>query len=102
MEADLVCNNTSVESDLFNRESRVRLQTELDNTKFCHQLVIITITEFVIFKFFFFNQNTRNFESFFASSEKKIGSVESCTVQLLRHDSYIRTVDSQSDLRILL
>ena len=71
MEADLVCNNTSVESDLFNHESRVRLQTELDNTKFCHQLVIITITEFVIFKFFFLIKTQEILRVFLLAVKKK-------------------------------
>ena len=100
MEADLACNNTSVETDLFNHEYDYRLnwttQSSVTNNSNHNDNRICDILVF------FFNQNTRNFESFFANSEKKIGSVESCTVQLLRHDSYIRTVDSQSDLRILL
>ena len=36
----------------------------------------------------FFNQNTRNSEIFFASSEKLSARVMGRTVQLLRHDAY--------------
>ena len=53
---------------------------------------------------FFFKQNTRNFDSFFASIEKeKKGSVESCTVLLhCPVSAEIRAVHGQSDVRILL
>ena len=43
----------------------------------------------------FFNQNTRNSETFFVSSDKKkshlSGHVMALTVQLLRHDVYCPT-----------
>ena len=74
--------------------------------KFCYQL-IISITKFVILRLFS-NQNTRNFESFFASSEKKpfkrmhvmVRTVHyldmTCTVLLhCPISAEIRTVDSQ-------
>ena len=50
---------------------RVRLQTELDDTKFCYQL-IITLTKFVIYKALFLKSKHKIFQDlFFASSEKR-------------------------------
>ena len=76
-------------------------------------ILIITITKFVIFRF---KSKHKKFQEFFASSEKKKPLKSTCvmahTVQLLSvtravllHcpiSAEIGTVDSQSDLRILL
>ena len=63
-------------------------------------------------RLFSLNQNTRNSKVFLLAVKKKkdhlSARVISRTIQLLRHDPYspikaeIRTVDSQSDLGILL
>ena len=60
MKSNSVCNHASVS-----------LQTELDDTKFCYQL-IITLPKFVIYKALFLKSKHKKFQDlFFASSEKK-------------------------------
>ena len=86
------------------------LKTELDDTKFCYQL-IMTITKFVMFQAFQ-NQNIGNF---FNSKKKShlsalvwwhvLSNYLGMTCTVLLHcpiSAEIRTADSQSDLRILL
>ena len=65
----------------------------MDNTQFCKQLIITITIVFYILGFFKI-QNTRNSESFSASSEKKTkhlsvhdGAYMYCPL-LLRHDTY--------------
>ena len=77
---DLICNGNRTEWSpihvcneyewLTKSVDRVWLQTELDDTKFCYQL-IITLTKFVIYKALSLNQNNKFQDHFLASSEKK-------------------------------
>ena len=106
MKSNSVCNHTSV-----------LLQIELDDTKFCYQL-IITLPKFVIYKALFLKKSKhKKFQHLFLPAVKKGHLSEHMmarTIQLLRHDAYcsitvscpikaeIRAVDSQPDLRILL
>ena len=87
--------------------------TVLDDTKFCHQL-IITLTKFVIYEALLKIKTQEIPIFFFASSEKKPSILVrwrvlsnylgmTCTVLLnCPIKAEIRAVDSQSDLRILL
>ena len=62
----------------------------MDDTKFCYQL-IITLTKFVIYEVLFFNQKTINCEFFLLAVKKKSHLSERVmarAVQLLRHDAY--------------
>ena len=64
--------------------------TELDDTKFCYQL-IITLTKIVIYKALFNIKTEEIPRFFFISSEKKTplsAHLMARTAQLLRHDAY--------------
>ena len=76
MESNLVCRHlsdkqnrttTQQESDLFNHECDYK--TELDDTKFCYQL-IITLTKSVIFKALLKSKN-KKFQDYFLRAVKK-------------------------------
>ena len=76
-----------LESDLFNNEYDI--QTELNDTEFCYQL-IITLSKFVIYTALFLNQIRRNSNFFWLAVKKShlSGCVMVRTVQLLRHEAF--------------
>ena len=67
------------------------IQTELDDTKFCYQL-ITTVTKFVIYNIrLFVKSKHKKFQIFLLAVKKKIhlrACVMARTVQLLRHNAY--------------
>ena len=74
--------------DLFNHKY-AWLQTELDNTKYCYQL-IMTITIFVMFWAFIYNWEPRYFESFLLGVKEKktlIISARAMAPKQLTHDA---------------
>ena len=73
---------------MFNHECDYK--TELDDTKFCYQL-IITLTKSVIFKALLKSKN-KKFQDYFLRAVNKNShlseSLMARTVQFLRHDAY--------------
>ena len=76
------------------------VQTELEHTKFCYQ-IIITISKICHISRFL-KLKDKIFRAFFASSEKKKGTFNYARGLHCPISAEIRTVDSQSNLRILL
>ena len=88
-------------------KSRVLLQTKLDGTKFCYQL-IITLTNLRYIKGSFFLQSKhKKFRDLFLPAVKKKNQLSArLMVRTVLLDcptrAKIRAVDKQSDLRILI